>query len=568
MEGRKFVVIGGVAGGASTAARLRRINEHDEIIMLERGPHVSFSNCCLPYYLSDVVPKANKLVLLTPEMFWQRYRIQARVNSEVIAINRKEKTVTVRDTQSGELYEESYDKLILSPGAHPIVPDYPGIDEAPVFTIRNVEDIERLKDDLVDNQLKKVTVIGGGFIGMETTENLAEAGYDVTLLQHSDQVMRKVFDADMASILHKVLMDNGVHLKLNAPVKALAKDKVILESGEEVATDAVVIAIGVYPDNELAVQAGLKIGDLGGIQVDTNYLTNDPNIYAIGDAVEVYNSLTHQTERLSLAGPAQRQARAVANHINGKSALNSGYIGSSCVKLFDFNGASTGLTENKIKKAHLPIQYDITYVIPQDSVGLMPDSKPLHFKIIYEVPTKKILGAQAIGQGDACKRVDVVATYIKMGGTLDDLQDAELCYAPPYGTPKDAVNLAGMVANNALMGDFKRIHINEVRPLYEEGGCFIDLREPNEFARGHIKDSLNIPLSEFRDRLNEFPTDRPLYLYCRSGHRSYSAIRALQQLGITDVYNVEGGFLGLSWHEYFLDKNTDRASIVTEYNFN
>lgn len=567
MDNQKIVVVGGVAGGASAAARLRRINEHDDIVMFERGPHVSFSNCCLPYYLSGTIQRASQLVLLTPEMFWERYRIDARVNSNVVRINRCEHTVTVRNTQTGEEYDESYDKLILSPGAHPVVPDYKGIDRVPYYTVRNVEDIEYLKNALDNKNAKHVAVIGGGFIGMEVTDNLQTAGYQVTLIQHSNQVMRKAFDHDMASILHKVLYDNGVNVLLNETVEALEDSSVRLESGKVVEADAIVISIGVYPDNELAREAGLEIGELGGIKVNRNYQTTDPDIYAIGDAIEVYNALSHKNERLSLAGPAQKQARAVANHIHGKSSIIRGYIGSSCVKVFDYNGATTGLTENRIKQGNLPIQYDVTYVLPQDSVGLMPTSEPLHLKLIYEVPTGKILGAQAIGKGDACKRVDVIASYIKMGGTLDDLQDAELCYAPPYGTPKDAVNLAAMVSNNALMGDFKRLRIDQVRPVFEEGGCFVDLRESNEFAQGHIKDALNIPLSEFRDRLDEFPTDRPLYIFCRSGHRSYSAIRALQELGIKDVYNVEGGFLGVCWHEYFEDQTTDRSSIVTDYNF-
>lgn len=566
MDNKKIIVVGGVAGGASAAARLRRINEHDEIIMFERGPHVSFSNCCLPYYLSGTVQRANQLILLTPEMFWERYRIDARVNSEVIRINRKQKTVTVRNTQTGEEYDESYDKLVLSPGAHPIVPDYKGMDKVPFYTVRNVEDIKRLKEAIGGNA-KKVSVIGGGFIGMEVTDNLQSAGYQVTLIQHSSQVMGKAFDHDMAAVLHKVLYDNGVQVLLNETVEEVDEKAIHLKSGRVVETDVIVVCIGVYPDNELAKEAGLEIGSLGGIKVDRNYRTADPDIYAIGDAIEVYNALTHMDQRLSLAGPAQKQARAVANHIHGKSSIIRGYIGSSCVKIFDYNGATTGLTENLIHRFNLSLQYDVTYVLPQDSVGLMPTSEPLHFKLIYEVPTGKILGAQAIGKGDACKRIDVIASYIKMGGTLDDLQDAELCYAPPYDTPKDAVNLAAMVSNNALMGDFKQVRVDEVRPIFEQGGCFVDLREPHEFAKGHIKDALNIPLSEFRDRLDEFPTDRPLYIFCRSGHRSYSAICALQKLGVPDVYNVEGGFLGVCWHEYFADQTTDRSSIVTDYNF-
>ncbi|MDU5545720.1 MAG: rhodanese-like domain-containing protein, partial [Clostridium perfringens] len=327
-------------------------------------------------------------------------------------------------------------------------------------------------------------------------------------------------------------------------------------------------AIGVAPETDLAREAGLEIGQTGAIKVNQNYLTNDKDIYAVGDAVEVYNLLTNSISRLPLAGPAQKQARAVADHIHGRPSRNSGYIGSSCVQIFDYNGASTGLTEGQIKAMNLSLNYDIVRVIPQDKVGLMPGSEPLHFKLIFEVPTGRILGAQAIGKGNADKRVDIIATLIKMGGTVEDLKDLELCYAPPFGTAKDVVNHAALVASNLLEGTFKQVYVHEVRDLVESGACILDVREVSEYEAGHIKGAKNLPLSEIRDRLDEIPTDRPVYLHCRSAQRSYNACLALQHLGFDNIYNVSGGFMGISFYEYYNDKVQDREPIVTEYNFN
>lgn len=565
--GKKIVIVGGVAGGASTAARLRRLDESNEIVMFERGPHVSFSNCCLPYHLSGKVEDHEDLVLMKPETFFKQYRIDARVFSEVTEIDRENKEVTVKNVVTGKEHKESYDKLVLSPGAKAIVPPIKGISDINLFTVRNVVDIAKLNVFIKDNGAKNITVIGGGFIGVEVAENLKEAGYNVTLVEAMDQIMR-TFDYDMVQILHKSLYDNGVNLIVGDKVDSFEKNLVVLGSGKKVAADAVVMAIGVAPETDLAKKSGLEIGETGAIKVDQNYLTNDRDIYAVGDAVEVFNTLTHSKTKLALAGPAQKEARAVANHIHGIPSRNTGFIGSSCIQVFDFNGASTGLTEGLINAQKLNINYDVVRVIPQDKVGLMPDSEPLHFKLIFEVPTGRVLGAQAIGRGNVDKRVDIIATLIKFGGTVYDLADLELCYAPPFGTAKDVVNMAALVATNILNGSFKQVYVHQVRDLVESGAFIVDVREADEYELSHIVGAKNIPLSEIRDRVNEIPKDRPVYLHCRSAQRSYNACVALGHLGFNNIYNVSGGFMGISFHEYFNDMVTGREKIVTDYNFN
>lgn len=563
---KKILIVGGVAGGASAAARLRRLSEEDEIIMFEKGPHVSFSNCALPYHLSGIIDEADKLVLMSPEKFKAQYNIEARVNSEVISIDRKNKELEIKNTQTGEIYRENYDKLILSPGAKPIVPNIPGIEKVNMFTIRNVVDIDKLNKFVKELNIKEVAVIGGGYIGVEAAENLKEAGYEVSLIEAMDQIL-KPFDYDMVQILHKEIYDNGVNLVVGDKVSSFEKDKVVLSSGKKVNAKAVVMAIGVSPEVSLAKESGIELGETGAIKVDKNYKTNDDDIYAVGDAIEVYNSLTHSMTKLSLAGPALKEARSVADHIKGKRGINNGYIGSSAIKVFDYNAAATGLNESLIKVLNMNIKYDIVRLITNDKVGIMPDASPVHFKLIYEVPTGKVLGAQAIGKGDVAKRVDIVATIIKLGGTIEDLKDIELCYAPPYSTAKDVVNYAGYIASNLLNGDFRQVNVDKVRKLVESGAYIIDVREIREYENGHIKGAKNIPLSQLRERINEIPKDIPVYLHCRTGQRSYNAALALQNLGYRNVYNVTGSFLGLSFYEYFNDKTTERESIVTQYNF-
>lgn len=563
---KKILIIGGVAGGASTAARLRRHSEEDRIIMFEKGPHVSFSNCGLPYHLSGMISEAEKLVLMSPQKFLAQYNIEARVNNEVIEIDRENKEVVVKDTVTKKTYRESYDKLVLSMGAKPIVPKFEGLDSVNVFTIRNVVDINRLNLFVKERKDKKITVIGGGFIGIEAAENLREAGYEVTLIEAADQIL-KIFDYDMVQRLQKEMYDKGVELIVGDKVERFKKNCVVLESGKVIISEVVVLAIGVAPDTELAVKAGIELGKTGAVKTDNNYMTNDRDIYAVGDMIEVYSPLFNDYFKLSLAGPAQKQARAVADHINGRVVDNRGYIGSSVIKVFDFNGASTGLTESLIKARGMSLNYETIEIIPSDKVGLMPNANPMYFKMIFEVPTGRVLGAQAIGKGNVDKRIDVIASVIKFGGTIEDLKDLELCYAPLFGTAKDVVNFGGYVASNVLERRFKQEHFSKVRELLEAGECIIDIREKNEYAEGHLKGVPNIPLSELRERVNEIPKDRTVYLQCRSGQRSYNACLLLQNLGYTNVVNVTGGILGISMYEYFNDKTQNREPIVTKYFF-
>ncbi|CAM2844678.1 FAD-dependent oxidoreductase [Erysipelothrix tonsillarum] len=563
---KRILIVGGVAGGASVAARVRRQDEHAEVIMFERGPNVSFSNCALPYHLSGIVASSDDLVLMSPEQFKNQYNIIARTSTEVMKINRDAKTVTVKNLETGEETDEAYDKLVLSPGASAILPrSIEGIQGDNVFTVRNVVDIKKLNGHIVNNNIENITVVGGGFIGVEVAENLRHAGKKVTLVEAIDQIMSP-FDYDMAQVLHKEMMDNGIQLILGDGVKKITETSVELGSGTILESGAVVMAIGVAPETGLAKDAGLEIGVTGGIKVDHNYLTNDKNIYAVGDAIEVFHQITRKPTRLALAGPAQRQARAAADHMYGIPHNNNGVVGSSCVQVFDLNAASTGLNEKAAQAAG--IDYDFVYIIPGDKVGLMPDSNPMHFKLIYEYPTGKLLGAQAIGKGNVDKRIDVIATMIQMGGSLEDLKEVELCYAPPFGTAKDVVNHAALVALNLLYGRFNQVPVTQVRELVESGAFIIDVREEPEFALGHLINAVNIPLSQIRDRLDEIPTDKPVYLHCRSSQRSYNAVMALQNLGFDNVVNISGSYLGICEYEYFNDQVTGRDKIVTEYNFN
>lgn len=561
---KKVVIIGGVAGGASAAARIRRLDEQAEIVMFEKGPHVSFSNCSLPFYLSGIVADSKKLLMMTPDSFEAKHNIDARVNSEVIAINRTDKTVTVKNVVTGEQSAESYDQLVLSPGASPIVPSLPGYDLPHVFTVRNVVDIERLQKAVVEQEAQNIAVIGGGFIGVEVAENLRLAGRSVSLVEFAPQIITP-FDDDMAQILHKELVDHGVDLTLGDGLAKITPSTIILNSGREIAADIVVLAIGVRPETSLAAEAGLELGETGAIKVNQNYQTNDPDIYAVGDAIEVYHRLMNKSTRLALAGPAQRQARAAADHMFGLTVTNKGVIGSSSIQVFDYAAAATGLNERTAKQIGMSV--DAVYIIAPDKVGLMPSSNPLHFKLIFEVPTGRIIGAQAIGKGNSDKRIDVIATLITMNGTIEDLKELELSYSPMFSTAKDVVNLAALVATNLMAGRFKQVRVSEVRGLVEEKAYIVDVREANEFAQGALKGAVNIPLSELRARMHEIPTDVPVYVHCRSSQRSYNAVMALNNSGYTNATNISGSFLGISLYEYYQDQAKNRDPIVTNYNF-
>ena len=563
---KKVVIVGGVAGGASAAARVRRLDESAEVIMFERGPNVSFSNCCLPFFLSKMVPASENLVLMTPEQFKKQYNIIAKTSHEVIKVNAAAKTVTVKDLALGKEFDESYDVLVLSPGASPIVPaSVKGADKPHVFIVRNVVDIKKIDDYVKAKDIENIAVIGAGFIGMEVAENFKLVGKNVSLVEKLNQVMAP-FDYDMAQILHKELHDKGINLVLEDGIKEIGDGFIVLESGKKLDAGAVIMALGVRPETELAKSAGVTLGETGAILVDHNYKTNVPDVYAVGDAIEVTHFITNKKTRLTLAGPAQRQARAAADDMYRIPHRNTGVIGSSVIHCFDYNAACTGLNEKDCKK--YGIQYDYVYVIPGDKVGLMPGSNPLFFKLIFEKPSGKIIGAQAIGKGNVDKRVDVIASFIMLGGTLEDLKELELCYSPMFGTAKDIVNHAALVGMNILNGVFKQVPVTMVRELVEKNACIIDVREPNEFAMGHIVNAINIPLSQFRERMNEIPKNKPVYLHCRSSQRSYNAICAMQGCGYKNAYNIMGSFLGLSAYEYFNDVKTGRKPIVTKYNFN
>jgi len=562
----KILIIGGVAGGASVAARVRRLDEKAEVIMFEKGPNVSFSNCSLPFFLSRTVKQADDLVLMCPTKFKSQYNIDARVNSEVVKINPEAHTVLVKDLLTNEEYEESYDKLFVSPGANPVLPRaIKGIDRENVFSVRNVVDIRKIDAYIEENKAENFAVIGGGFIGIEVMENLREAGKNVTLVEAMDQILTPI-DKDMAQIVQKEIIDNGVNLVLGDGISSVEEGKIVLSSGKEIVADVVIMAIGVRPEVALCKDAGIELGVTGGIKVDAKFRTNVKDIYAVGDAIESFNSLTHKPGRLTLAGPAQRQARAAADDVYGRTVNNKGYIGSSCVQVFGLNVASTGLTTKCCDTNEFC--YDFVYVIPGDKVGIMPSSEAMHFKLVFEVPTGRILGAQAVGKGNVDKRIDVIATMITMGGTLDNLKELELCYSPMYGTAKDVTNFAALVGLNILNDEFKQVKVSEVRGLVESGATIFDVREPNEYETGHLKIAKNLPMSEFRDRLDEIPTDRPVYVHCRSAQRSYNVTRSLNQLGFDNVVNISGSYLGICLHEYFEDVTSGRDPIVTEYNFN
>lgn len=559
---KKILIVGGVAGGASAAARLRRLDETAEIILFEKGPHISYSSCALPYSLSDTVPDLPSLILMTPERFHAQHRIDVRTGSEVTDILRAEKKVRVRET-GGRVYEESYDALILSPGAEPILPPIPGCSSSHVFTLKDTVDAAAIRQYLESHPVHTAAVIGGGFIGAEAAANLA-ASLDVTLVEAAPQILMP-FDHDMVQILQKEMLDHGIHLVLNDGIAAIEEQAVRLASGRTVPADLVIMAIGVRPRTALARAAGLTIGASGAIAVDAEGRTSDLAIYAVGDAAEVALPLKRTTGRLSLAFPAQMEARRAADAICGRTSPNRGYLGSFGIEVFGLRAAATGLNERDIEALHIP--HDFAYVIPFDRVSLMPGAAPLHLKVHFETPTGRILGAQAVGTDAPDRRIDVIAALMARDGTLEDMASVDLCYAPPFATAKDAVHLAGLVGLNLLHGEFRQVPVSAVRGLVESGTAIIDVREPGEYAAGHIRGAVNVPLSQLRDRLDELPQDRPLYVHCRSGQRSYYAYRILAAHGFRDVYNIAGSYLAICLYEYAEDQLTGRTPIVTAYNF-
>lgn len=537
----KILIVGGVAGGASAAARLRRLSEKDEIIMFEKGEYISFANCGLPYYVGEVIQNRNKLLVQTVEGMGTRFNLDIRNWTEIIQINREDKTVTARKVATGEEYTESYDVLILSPGASPIKPPIEGISDANnVYTLRNIPDTDRIKEKVDREKPEKAVVIGGGFIGLEIAENLHERGVDVTIVDKSSQVMAPI-DYEMAQIVHAHLREKGVHLLLEENVSAILDGgkKVRLDSGKELDADMILLAIGVKPESMIAKEAGLEVGRNGAIKVNEHMQTSDPSIYAVGDVIEVKDYIHGTDTYIPLAWPANRQGRLVADHIHGKEAVYNGTLGTSIAKVFDLSVASTGSNEKMLKRQGVP--YEVVHVTPNSHAGYYPGAAQINLKLIFDKESGRIYGAQAVGKDGVDKRIDVIATAIKGNLTVLDLTDIEIAYAPPYSSAKDPVNMAGYAATNIMEGMAETVQWHEIDEIVANGGYLLDVRSPGEVAKGAIKGSVNIPIDELRGRLDEIPQDKDLYVTCQVGMRGYLAARILEGNGIS-VKNLDGGY--------------------------
>ena len=544
----KILIVGGVAGGASAAARLRRLDEKAEIILFEKGEYISFANCGLPYYIGGVITEKEALTLQTPQSFHARFQVDVRIQSEVTAIHRQEKTVTVKHVDTGEEYQESYDKLILSPGARPIKPPIPGIDSSRVFTLRNIPDTYRIDEYIKNHQPKKAVVVGGGYIGVEMAENLVETGLDVTLIEMQNQVIASL-DYDMACEIHTHMRSKGVELLLGKAVRQIREiedglsilvEDITLQTEEEITADFVIMSIGVTPESELARDAMLETNARGAIIVDASMRTSDPDIYAVGDAIEVEDFITKQKAVIPLAGPANKQGRIVADHLVGEHSTYTGTQGSAILKVFDMTVATTGLNEKTAQR--LGLEYDKSFTYSGSHAGYYPGAEFMSIKTLYEKSTGKILGAQIVGYDGCDKRCDVIATAIRFGATASDLTKLELCYAPPYSSAKDPVNMAGFTIENILTGKVKTFHWHEIEELPEDCSVIkLDTRTSYEYHYGHIKGFINIPLDELRSRLGELDKSKKIYVTCQIGLRGYVASRILSQNGF-DVYNLSGGY--------------------------
>ncbi|BDG48585.1 CoA-disulfide reductase [Parageobacillus sp. KH3-4] len=538
---RKIVIVGGVAGGATAAARLRRLSEKYQIIMFERGEYISFANCGLPYYIGEVITDRNKLLVQTVEGMAKRFRIDVRHLSEVTAIHRDRKTVTVKNIRTGEEYEETYDTLILSPGAKPMIPPIFGIHETNMlFALRNLSDTDKIKAYVDHKKPKSAVVIGGGFIGVEMAENLVKRGVNVTLVEMANQVLAPI-DYEMASIVHAHMRENGVNLILEDGVKAFEDNgrRVVLNSGRTLETDMIILAIGVQPESQLAKNAGLELGVRGTIKVNEYLQTSDPNIYAIGDAIEVKNYIHGFATFVPLAWPANRQGRLVADHIHGLDVKYNGTLGTAIVKIFELTVAATGSNEKTLKQLGIP--YEVVHVHPMSHASYYPNATQMTLKLIFDKETGKIYGAQAVGKDGVDKRIDVIATAIKGGLTVRDLPDLELAYAPPFSSAKDPVNIAGYAASNILDGMVETVQWHEIDGIVANGGMLIDVRTPKEAAHGTIPGAINIPLDELRERLAELPKDKTIYVTCQVGLRGYLATRILHDNGFR-AKNLDGGY--------------------------
>lgn len=539
----KVVIVGGVAGGATAAARIRRLDEQAEITVFERSGYVSYANCGLPYFIGDVITDPEELTLQTPESFYERFRVQMKVRHEVTAILPEKKSVRVKNLETGEEFEESYDKLLLSPGARPTQPRLQGTDLDRVFTLRTVEDTMRIKDYVNQKKPRSAVLAGGGFISLELAENLRHLGLDVTIVQRPMQLMNP-FDADMAAFIHAEMRKGGVRLALGQTVDGFVEADggvdVLLRDAPPLHADMVVLAIGVTPDTALAKGAGLELGLKGSILVNDRMETSVPDIYAVGDAVQVRHLVTGADSVISLAGPANKQGRIAADNICGRDSRYPGSLGSSVIKLFDLTAASTGVNETNAKKAGLDA--DKLFLSPMNHAGYYPGGETMTMKIVFEKETWRLLGAQIVGGAGVDKRIDVLATAIQNRMDVRDLQTLQLAYAPPYGSAKDAVNMAGYMAENLSDGIVKQFHWHDVDNLPRDGSVVIlDVRTLGEFRRGHFDGAVNIPVDELRERMDEIERGKPLYVNCQSALRSYIACRILSQNGF-DCYNLAGGY--------------------------
>ena len=541
MAKKRVVIVGGVAGGASCAARLRRLDENAEILLLDRGPYVSFANCGLPYYVGNVIQEESKLLLATPALFRDRFNIEVRTRNEVMAIDRAASTLSVRDLENGREYSESYDALVLSPGAAPICPPWPGIDLPGIFTLRTVPDSRDIRNWIEVKKPRNAVVVGGGFIGLEMAENLAHRGIAVTIVELANQVMPPL-DPEMAEYAKQRLESRGVTLVLGDAVAEFGQGtngnlQVHTKSGKAYEAELVVLAIGVRPETQLMRDAGLEIGERGGVRVDSQMRTSDPRIWAVGDAVEVRNRVTGQWELVPLAGPANRQGRIAADVICGRDAHFDGVLGTAVCGFFDLTVALTGATEKALRRAKIE-DYQSIYLHPNQHVGYYPGAQAIHMKLLFRKSDGLVLGAQAAGGEGVARRIDVIATAMQMKATVFDLEEAELSYAPQYGSAKDPVNFAGMIAANVIRGDVELAPWEEVG---SDAAFLLDVREPGEFDACSIPGSVNIPLAQLRARLGELPQSEEVWVSCGVGQRAYYACRILMQRGLR-ARILSGGF--------------------------
>lgn len=557
---KKIVIIGGVAGGASAAARLRRMDEHAEIILFERGEFISFANCGLPYFIGGTIEDREDLLVLTAKDMSDKFNFDVRPFNEVTSIDRQRKTITVSNLQTGTVYNEDYDYVILSPGASPLRPPIPGIDDAHnVYTLRNIPDTDQIKHQVDTLQPKNAVVIGGGFIGVEMAENLVNRGIHVTLVEMLDQIMAPM-DYEIASVLHNHLREKGVNLILSDGVKAFQKNgsEILLSSGKVLSSDITMLSIGVKPENQLAKEAGLALGERGGIRVNQHLQTSDPQIYAVGDAIEVTDYINGMPTMIPLAGPANKQARIAADNICGRTSTYPGTMGTAVVKVFDMTAASTGNNEKRLRQLGLP--YRALHIHPGSHAGYYPGANSITMKLLFDPENGRILGAQAVGWTGVEKRIDVIATAIKGKLTVYDLQELELSYAPPYSSAKDPVNMLGYAATNMMESLTDTFQWHEVSDLVKQKALIIDVRDQDEHDAGSIESSRLIPLTQLRDRLEDIPKTQPIYVYCQVGIRGYLATRILKQNGYPQVKNLDGGYR--TYMEVF--RPSDRNQFKTQ----